>query len=1080
MSDSGRPEQREPGGGAEASRVRPASAGGAGTHSGRRLAAVIFTDVVGYSARMQRDETGTLARVAADFTLMRERCEQHGGEVLNSMGDGLLLSFASAVQAVAWALQVQSEFVRRRASRPPAEALEHRMGIHIGDVFRQEAGGLAGDGVNIAARLEGRAPAGGVCISQMVYDTVKGKVPMQAVFIGPESFKNIAEPIPIWHIAAEDSLAPARPTLQGRTPRIPDYELLRRIGQGGYGEVWLARGLTGILRAVKIVWRDRFADAEPFEREFHGVKESMAISHEAGQLALHHVGQDERAGFFYYVMELADDATKGRAIEPAQYVPLTLKELKAQRGRLPAAEGVAIGAEVARSLAALHARGLVHRDIKPSNIVLVNGAPKLADIGLVSASADARTMVGTQGYLPPEGPGAPAADVYALGKVLYELATGLDRDEFPRLPERSGDAAEQRAFFGLNEIILRACEPHAGQRYRDAGAMRADLEALHQGRAPRRVRGRRATLALAAVLVLVAGGAAWFRGHPGKSATAAPPAAAAARLIAVLPLENLSPDPNDAFFADGVHEELLTDLANLKDLRVISRTSVMPYRGTKKKIGEIARELGVSYVVEGSVRRAGNRVRVTGQLINAATDEPVWARSYDRELQDIFAVQSELAREIAGALDGALSPAETAGLAAAPTRNLEAYECLQRARVLDRSNVNEHDMREKILPLLERAVALDPDYAEAWAELCEHHLMFYGNDHTASRLAEAKAALDRAERLAPDSYAVLTAGSDFGAVAGDRAMVNARRQRIIALFPNRAESHLMRALDASYAARWPDARAEYLAALQLDPRNPDVLESYFFMLDSLRRWDEAEPVGATLVAVQPDNLEARLVAASMAFRRSGSTAALTRLLAELPRTDEGGKSAIAARSRIAFLTGDWAGIVGLWRETGAGFRTGGFEDQTARFMVAGAFLKLGNAASARPLLEKNREELTRQVQTAPRDAGRWNQLGLALGMIGDRSGARAALDRAAELIAADREGYNSSFGERWDNVLARCWCDEKAAVIAKLGVLLREPVEHPPTATVRVLRIHWASIPLQGDPDFEAMLNDPRNNAPLF
>lgn len=174
-----------------------------------RLAAIVFTDVVAYSARMQRDEAGTLALVQADFALMRERCTQHGGELLNSMGDGLLLCFGSAVQAVACALQVQSEFGARRSQLPPEQTLEHRIGVHIGDVFRQESGGVAGDGVNIAARLEGKAPIGGVCISQTVHDTVKGKVPMQAVFIGPEMFKNITEPIPIWHIAAADGPMPA-------------------------------------------------------------------------------------------------------------------------------------------------------------------------------------------------------------------------------------------------------------------------------------------------------------------------------------------------------------------------------------------------------------------------------------------------------------------------------------------------------------------------------------------------------------------------------------------------------------------------------------------------------------------------------------------------------------------------------------------------------------------------------------------------------------------------------------------------------------------------------------------------------
>lgn len=176
-----------------------------------RLAAVIFTDVVGYSERMGRDEVATIAAVHADFTRMREACAQFGGEVLNTMGDGMMLCFASAVDAVTFALQIQGEFGKRNAERALGQGLTHRMGIHIGDVRPVEGGHMAGDGVNIAARLEPKAPKGGICVSQIVYDTVKRKVPpMRAECMGPQTFKNIAEPIIIWRILPEGSAnAPA-------------------------------------------------------------------------------------------------------------------------------------------------------------------------------------------------------------------------------------------------------------------------------------------------------------------------------------------------------------------------------------------------------------------------------------------------------------------------------------------------------------------------------------------------------------------------------------------------------------------------------------------------------------------------------------------------------------------------------------------------------------------------------------------------------------------------------------------------------------------------------------------------------
>jgi hypothetical protein len=270
-------------------------------------------------------------------------------------------------------------------------------------------------------------------------------------------------------------------------PVVPDYELVRLIGSGSYGDVWLARGATGIWRAIKLVWRERFAEAEPYEREWRGLKEFAAISlGETTLLALLHVGRDDGAGFFYYVMELADDAERGREIEPARYVPLTLTHLRRTRERLPAAACVRHGIELARVLAGLHARGLVHRDIKPSNVILVQGVVKLADIGLVAPVASARTFVGTEGYVPPEGPGAPGGDVFALGKVLYELSTGLDRQEFPQLPSALGRLPDQEALLALNAVILRACEAHPDKRHRDGAALLADLEALQTGRPARR------------------------------------------------------------------------------------------------------------------------------------------------------------------------------------------------------------------------------------------------------------------------------------------------------------------------------------------------------------------------------------------------------------------------------------------------------------------------------------------------------------------------------------------------------------------------------------------------------------------
>jgi serine/threonine protein kinase len=292
------------------------------------------------------------------------------------------------------------------------------------------------------------------------------------------------------------STKPVEPSLIHQ-PTVPDYELIRRIGHGAYGDVWLARSkATGALRAAKIVWRHTFEDAKPFQREFAGIQRFERISREhPSQLALFHIGRNEAEGYFYYVMELADQAEPGSTAEDNgnarldvdNYTPHTLRADLA-KGRLPAAKVLEIGLALSEALSHLHANGLVHRDVKPSNVIFVNGRPKLADIGLVTDASDQCSIVGTEGYLPLEGPGTPQADIFALGKVLYEAATGLDRREFPKLPEDLRSWPDAKLVFELNEIILKACAQDAKDRYQTCDEMHADLALLGQGKSVKQKR----------------------------------------------------------------------------------------------------------------------------------------------------------------------------------------------------------------------------------------------------------------------------------------------------------------------------------------------------------------------------------------------------------------------------------------------------------------------------------------------------------------------------------------------------------------------------------------------------------------
>ncbi|MGH8018791.1 MAG: WD40 repeat domain-containing serine/threonine protein kinase, partial [Opitutaceae bacterium] len=266
-------------------------------------------------------------------------------------------------------------------------------------------------------------------------------------------------------------------------PHIADLTLLRRIGRGSYGEVWIARTLTGVYRAVKIVHRARFEDDRPFLRELDGITRfQRSAGRQTRQLALMHVGRDDANGFFYYVMELADDVARGTDIDPDTYEPYTLKSLREREVLLPAVETVRLGVELARALAGLHEAGLIHRDVKPSNIILVAGAPKLADIGLVSSGDHTLTSLGTPGYSPPEGAGTIRADIFSLGRILYELSTGRGPDEFPKLPKDLSSRKDVAVLLELNEVVLRACDPDPKKRYASVKEMLEDLLLIQAGK----------------------------------------------------------------------------------------------------------------------------------------------------------------------------------------------------------------------------------------------------------------------------------------------------------------------------------------------------------------------------------------------------------------------------------------------------------------------------------------------------------------------------------------------------------------------------------------------------------------------
>ncbi len=276
-------------------------------------------------------------------------------------------------------------------------------------------------------------------------------------------------------------------TAQKPAQLVPDHELVRLVGKGAYGDVWLARNAVGVYHAVKIVRRAAFPSDVPYEREFRGIQKFMPVSRtHAGFVHVLHVGRNDTDRCFYCIMEAGDDQTTGQKIDPETYLPKSLATELKWRGRLAPEETLRLGLSLTLALEHLHQSRLIHRDIKPGNIIYVNGQPKFADIGLVTDIAGEGkdvSFLGTQGYIPPEGPGSPGADVYALGKVLYEAAMGRDREFFPEVPTAVYEEADDSLLRRLQAVIFKACEDDVNVRFQTAAELHAALLKLEGGKA---------------------------------------------------------------------------------------------------------------------------------------------------------------------------------------------------------------------------------------------------------------------------------------------------------------------------------------------------------------------------------------------------------------------------------------------------------------------------------------------------------------------------------------------------------------------------------------------------------------------
>ena len=688
------------------------------------------------------------------------------------------------------------------------------------------------------------------------------------------------------------------------------------LGHGAMGVTYRAidKALDRTV-ALKIINTDRGShSAEARERFMREARAAAALRH-PNVATVYQFGVREETGQFFYAMELVGGET--------------LEERVRRLGPLDVLTTIDIALQVTAALEAAEERGLVHRDLKPGNLMLVGGCDngqevgralrarqkrtasrsrgiptvKVIDFGVAKAVAEKTNamalthggFVGTPAFASPEqftnAPVDVRSDIYSLGVTLWFLLTGRmlfsgrtieeiqDARRSKPLPIDQLKAARvPRRLITLLMSML-AIEPAA----RPAGARELSAR-LQSIRASITGRGKTALrVALAAAIVVLATIVAVRGYHSSPTKTTASPIPE--KSIAVLPFENLSGDPGNAYFAEGIQEEILTRLAKIADLKVISRTSTQRYQSKPRNLTEIATQLRVANILEGSVQKAADQVRVNVQLINAQSDSHLWAESYDQKLTDILGVESEIAKEIADALQVNLTRPEQQALAVKPTNNPDAYDAYLRGLAFDARSSSFYPV-----PLVreargsyERAVQLDPKFAIAWARLSRAGalLYFYPDDATLARRDAAKRALENAQKLNPNSAETLLAlGYYQYRVLRDYGAAKNTFERLRKMLPGSSEVAQALGTVARREGHWDQSVAYFEQALALDPRNVELLTDAAATYTVLRRFPAALKLCDRALDIMPNVPDTMAEKASI-YQAQGNLQEAARFLAEI-------------------------------------------------------------------------------------------------------------------------------------------------------------------------------------------------------
>jgi serine/threonine protein kinase/Flp pilus assembly protein TadD len=866
------------------------------------------------------------------------------------------------------------------------------------------------------------------------------------------------------------------------------YKLVKVLGRGGMGIVWLARD-EELERdvALKFLPDLMIQDRTLLDQLKHETKRSLELTH-PHVVRIHDFVHDERSGCIS--MEYVDGETLSNLQAEKEQKVFEPDELAGWIAQLCDALDYAHN----------HAK-VIHRDLKPSNLMINERDDlKVADFGIARSLADSATRLtseqarsGTLVYMSPQQLNGERSthldDIYSLGATIYELLTSkppfysgnIDRQICERV---APSMTERRKEFNIEPVLVApvwedtvaAClAKDPSRRPQSAPEVAQRLQLPARSTRITTARGRisnKKTLIVCGIAALFALAlAGLYFGAPKRQAEPVPQAVAIPeKSIAVLPFENRSEEKANAYFAEGIQDEILTRLSKIADLKVISRTSTQQYKSAPENLSEIAKQLGVAHILEGSVQKSGDAVRVNVQLIKAASDSHLWADTFDRKLTDIFSVETEVAKAIADQLQAKISPTEKAAIERAPTTDLDAYDRYLRAQALFADTSNPIHARENLpqaAHLLEEAVTLDPHFLQAWCLLSRVHgaAYFRGHDRTPARLDLAKATVEAALRLQPD------AGEAHLALAiyyynGFRDYGRARSELAIArrALPNSADVFRYTGMIDRREGHWDEATRNLERALELDPRNFFTLQQLALAYGWQHRYaDEARTYDRAL-AIMPGDPTTRINRALVALDWRADIkpfqAMLTTLVAEnpgLPLDLDTLDSALCERPATVATRA-------LTNYPHEGVARNGVNNPRAYWDGVIARCQ-GDSAKAKTAFTAARTEVEKTVENQPDFAAALSLLGMIDAGLERKEQAIQEGRRACELLPVSKDAIDGvALAINLAQIYA--WTGEKDRAIEQIAAVERVPN----TLSYGVLNLHpfWDS--LRGDPRFEKIV----------